>query len=29
MEKNRIHFEALSQVLAGKYRGLRDVIRPS
>ncbi|MCK4412059.1 MAG: flagellar basal body rod protein FlgB [Candidatus Eisenbacteria sp.] len=29
MQKNEIHFQALSQVLADKYRGLRDVIRPS
>jgi flagellar basal-body rod protein FlgB len=29
MQKNEIQFQALSQVLADKYRGLKDAIRPS
>lgn len=29
MQKNEIQFQALSQVLADKYRGLREAIRPS
>jgi len=29
MEKNEVHFQALSQVMADKYRALRDVIRSS
>jgi len=29
MQKNEIQFQALSQVLADKYRGIRDAIRPS
>ncbi|MFH1144404.1 MAG: flagellar basal body rod protein FlgB [Candidatus Eisenbacteria bacterium] len=28
MQKNEIHFEALSQVLAGRYRSLKEIIRP-
>jgi len=29
MQKNEVHFQALSQVVANRYRGLREVIRSS
>jgi flagellar basal-body rod protein FlgB len=29
LQKNEVQFQALSQALANKYRGIRDAIRPS